>query len=236
MVKHSTILGLSGTLLAVGLLVAGCGGGSGGNAAYALRGTPAAQSGVDSANFLIGNGQCKFVALVGYASNAAVYSYPCTVVSDKPDSLGDPHSHVQIDITAPGGVQHAKIDSTTNGMVANQTPDLGFTFPASWAVAGVAPNITLQNSDAGSTHVTVSVQGVECSVTINSTPVNCGLSYWDDKSVAIWIPGTLVTANYAGSIIGLTFANTSGDQWQLTRAPAGFPANYNQTTSPAPAQ
>lgn len=231
--KHSIRLGLGSALIGGAVLAGGCSGGSSaGGQAYALRGTPAAQSGVDSANFLITAASCKFVALVGYTSDASIYTFPCKVISDKPDALGEPHQHVAIDITTPKGVQHAKIDSTTTGMIASQSPDLGFPFPSSWAVAAPAPAVSLQSNDPNSSmNVTVTTQGVECTVTINSAPVNCGLSYWNDKSIALWVPGMLVSANYAGTVIGLTFANTANGEWTLARAPASFPTKYAETSA-----
>ena len=225
-----TKISLFGGALLLVMLLSACGSGSSvSSQPYALRGTPAINSGTDTANFIIGNGQCRFVALVGYASNAATYAFPCKVTSDEPNALGDPHSHVSIAITTSSGVQTAKIDSTTTGLVTSQTPDLGFAFPPSWTVTAPVSAITLRNNDTGNTntHVTISVQGVECAVTINDSPVNCGLSYWNEASLSLWVSGTLVSSSYAGSVIGLTFAKGASDQWKLKRSPAGFPAEYN---------
>lgn len=218
------VMGLVGAMV---LAAAGC---SGSGDAYALRGTPTPRSGTDSGNFLISGKTCKYVTMVGFYSDAQVLTYPCTVTDDEPNSLGDPHAHVTIQITTAKGPVTAKIDGTPAGMNATQAPDLGnqYPFPPSWAVAPLAPAMTLRNNDGSATQVVLSIAGGECAMTINNSQVNCGLAFWSDGSFSIWIPGLLVSADYASYVIGLSFGKTSPGQWSIPRVPPGFPATYGE--------
>ncbi|HSN18192.1 MAG TPA: hypothetical protein VLV87_08270 [Gammaproteobacteria bacterium] len=221
---------MAALLGAIGL--AGC---SGSGETYALRGTPTARSGTNSGNFLISGKDCKYVTMIGfYAADAPVISYPCQVTADEEDALGDKHTHVTIDITTPKGKVTAKIDGTQAGMSATTAPDLGnnYPFPPAWAVAAPAPEMTLVSNDANSTSkVVIKVSGVECAVTINGAAQNCGLSYWSDGSIAIWIPATLVNADYASYLWNLNLGKTAPGQWSLARPPTGFPATYGEVAS-----
>lgn len=222
---------VAGLLGAIGLGLVGC---SGGGDTYALRGTPTPRSGTDSGNFIVSGKTCKYVTMIGfYATEAPVITYPCQVTDDEEDALGDKHTHVTIDITTPKGKVTAKIDGTPAGMQATQAPDLGnnYPFPPSWAVAEPANTLTLVNNDGSATKVVVKVSGVECAMTINGAAVNCGLSYWSDGGFAVWVPGTLIDADYASYVLNLSFGKTSPGQWALARAPKGFPATYGEVAS-----
>lgn len=219
----------AGLLGAMVLAAAGCSGGGGD--AYALRGTPTPRSGTNSGNFIVSGKDCKYVTQVGfYAADVPVISYPCKVLQDDDNSLGDPHAHMTISITTPKGEQTAKIDGTPAGMTATQAPDLGnnYPFPPSWSVAKPSGTLTLRNNDGSALQVVIQVSGVECAMTINGSAQSCGLSYWSDGSIAIWVPGTLVSADYASYVLNLSFGKTSPGQWSLARAPAGFPATYGE--------
>src|SRR5579885_2473945 len=159
------------------MLVAGC---SGGGDTYALRCTPTPRSGTNSGNFLISGKTCKYVTMVGFYSDAPVITYPCKVLKDEDNSLGDPHAHVTIAITTSKGDVTAQIDGTPAGLAATTAPDLGnqYPFPPSWAVAKPAQDLTLVNNDGSATKVVIKVSGVECAMTVNNSPVTCGLSYW----------------------------------------------------------
>src|SRR5690348_3504381 len=141
--RQGLVMALMGTLM----LVAGCSGGGG--ETYTLRGTPTPRSGTNSGNFIVQGKTCKYVTMVGfYAADAPVTSYPCKVLQDDDNSLGDPHAHMTISVTTPKGDQTVKIDGTPAGMTATQAPDLGnnYPFPPAWAVAAPAPNLTLVNN------------------------------------------------------------------------------------------
>jgi len=215
-----------GLMIAVlATLVVGCSPGA--HDAYTLRGTPAERSGTNSGNFVIAGDKCSYITMTGfYTADAQVTTYPCKVVSDEPDALGDLHTHVTIAITTAKGDQMAKIDGTTSGMVASQSPNLSYPFPPNWAVSPPAQQLLLRNSDNGATQVTVQVAGVECAIVINKSPVACGLSYWSDGSFSVWLPGLLVSATYAQYVIGLNFGKTPTGQWTLSRSPEGFPNTY----------
>jgi len=222
------VVGLLGACL---LVVAGC---SGSSEAYTLRGTPTPRSGTNSGNFIVSGKDCKYVTMIGfYAAEAPVISYPCKVLQDDDNSLGDPHAHMVISITTPKGEQTAKIDGTPAGMTATQAPDLGnnYPFPPAWAVAPPAQTLTLRNNDGSATQVVVKISGVECAMTINGAPQNCGLSYWSDGGFAVWVPATLVNAEYASYLWNLNFGKTSPGQWSLARPPTGFPATYGEVAS-----
>jgi hypothetical protein len=215
----------------IGLGLAGC---SGGGETYALRGTPTPRSGTNSGNFLISGKDCKYVTMIGfYAADAPVISYPCKVLQDDDNSLGDPHAHMKISITTPKGEQVAQIDGTPAGMMATTAPDLGnnYPFPPAWSVAAPAPTLELVNNDGSNTKVVIKVSGVECAVTINGAAQNCGLSYWSDGSIAIWLPATLVNADYASYLWNMNFGKTGPGQWSLARPPTGFPATYGEVAS-----
>lgn len=218
------VAGLMGALV---LAAAGC---SSGGDTYALRGTPTPRSGTNSGNFVVSGKECKYVTMVGYYADAQVLTYPCKVTADEPNSLGDPHAHMSIDITTSKGTVTAKIDGTPAGMQATTAPDLGnqYPFPPNWAVATPAAPILLRNNDGSATQVVLSVAGGECALKINNSQVNCGLSFWSDGAFSIWVPGLLVSADYASYVIGLNFGKTSPGQWSLARAPAGFPATYGE--------
>lgn len=218
------VAGLLGVLM---LAAAGC---SGGGDTYVLRGTPTPRSGTDTGNFMISGKTCKYVTMVGFYSDAQVLSYPCKVIADESDALGDPHTHVVIDITTAKGTVTAKIDGTPAGMTATQAPDLGnnYPFPPAWAVAHMAPPMTLRNNDGSATQVTLQIQGGECAMRINTTDVNCGLAFWSDGSYSIWVPGLLVNPDYASYVIGLSFGKTSPGQWAMPRPIPGFPATYGE--------
>ncbi|HEX7964397.1 MAG TPA: hypothetical protein VF651_01660 [Gammaproteobacteria bacterium] len=224
--RHGGLM-VAGLLGAMVLAAAGC---SGGNDTYALRGTPTPRSGTNSGNFMVSGKDCKYVTMVGFYSDAPVLTYPCTVVSDEPNSLGDPHAHMTINVKTKDGDKTVKIDGTPAGMTATQAPDLGnqYPFPPSWAVAKPAQALTLRNNDGSATQVVIQVSGVECAMTVNGSPVTCGLSYWSDGGFAIWIPGLLVSADYASYVINLSFGKTSPGQWSLARAPGTFPATYGE--------
>jgi len=226
--RQGLVMALMGTLM----LAAGCSGSGG--AAYTLRGTPTPRSGTNSGNFIVQGKDCKYVTMVGfYAADAPVTSYPCKVLQDDDNSLGDPHAHMTISITTPKGEQTAKIDGTPAGMTATQVPDLGnnYPFPPAWAVAAPAPTLELVNNDGSATKVIIKVSGVECAVTINGAAQNCGLSYWSDGSIAIWIPATLVNAEYASYLWNLNFGKTGPGQWSLARPPTGFPGTYGEVAA-----
>ena len=224
--RHGRLV-MAGLLGAMVLAAAGC---SGGGDAYALRGTPTPRSGTDTGNFLISGKTCKYVTMVGFYSDAQVLTYPCKVISDEDNSLGDPHAHVTIEITTAKGPVTAKIDGTPAGMVATQAPDLGnqYPFPPAWAVAPLAPPITLRNNDNSATQVILQVTGGECAMRINTSDVNCGLAFWSDGSYSIWVPGLLVNPDYASYVIGLSFGKTSPGQWAMPRPLPGFPATYGE--------
>ena len=226
--RQGLVMALMGALM----LAAGCSGGGG--ETYTLRGTPTPRSGTNSGNFIIQGKDCKYVTMVGfYAADAPVTSYPCKVLQDDDNSLGDPHAHMTIAITTAKGDQTVKIDGTPAGMTATQTPDLGnnYPFPPAWAVAAPAPTLELVNNDGSATKVVIKVSGIECAVTINGSPQNCGLSYWSDGSIAIWLPATLVNADYASYLWNMNFGKTAPGQWTLARAPAGFPATYGEVAA-----
>jgi hypothetical protein len=226
--RQGLVMALMGTLM----LAAGCSGGGGD--AYTLRGTPTPRSGTNSGNFIIQGKDCKYVTMVGfYAADAPVTSYPCKVLQDEDNSLGDPHAHMTIAITTAKGDQTVKIDGTPAGMTATQAPDLGnnYPFPPAWSVAGPAPNLTLVNNDGSATKVIIKVSGVECAVTINGAAQSCGLSYWSDGSIAIWLPATLVNAEYASYLWNMNFGKTGPGQWSLARPPTGFPGTYGEVAS-----
>lgn len=220
-------LAMAGLLGAMVLAAAGC---SGSGDAYALRGTPTPRSGTDTGNFLISGKTCKYVTMVGFYSDAQVLTYPCKVIADEEDALGDPHTHVTIEITTAKGPVTAKIDGTPAGMQATQAPDLGnqYPFPPNWAVAPLAPPMTLRNNDNSATQVTLQISGGECAMRINSSDVNCGLAFWSDGSYSIWVPGLLVNPDYASYVIGLSFGKTSPGQWAMPRPIPGFPATYGE--------
>ena len=229
--RHGGLM-VAGLLGAMVLAIAGC---SGSSAPYALRGTPTPRSGTNSGNFIVSGKDCKYVTMIGfYATEAPVITYPCKVIEDEDNSLGDPHAHMKISITTPKGEQVAQIDGTPAGMTATTAPDLGnnYPFPPSWAVAAPAKTITLVSNDASvTTKVVIKVSGVECAMTVNGAEVNCGLSFWSDGGFAIWVPATLVSADYASYVLGLNFGKTSPGQWSLARAPNGFPATYGEVAS-----
>lgn len=226
--------GLMATALLGALLlaIAGC---SGNSAPYTLRGTPTARSGTNSGNFIVSGKDCKYVTMIGfYAADAPVISYPCKVVQDDDNSLGDPHSHMKISITTPKGEQVAQIDGTPAGMAATAPlPDLGnnYPFPPAWAVAAPAHELTLVNNDGSATKVVIKVSGIECAMTINGAAQNCGLSYWSDGSIALWVPATLINADYASYLWNLNLGKTGPGQWSLARPPNGFPATYGEVAS-----
>jgi hypothetical protein len=225
--RQGLVLALLGTLM----LAAGC---SGGGDTYTLRGTPTPRSGTNTGNFIIQGKECKYVTMIGfYAADAPVTSYPCKVLQDDDNSLGDPHAHLTITITAPKGEQTVKIDGTPAGMTATQAPDLGnnYPFPPVWAVAPPAATMMLVNNDGSSTKVVIKISGVECAMTINGSPQNCGLSYWSDGSFAVWVPGLLVDPQYASYLLNLSFGKTSAGQWSLARPPTGFPATYGEVAA-----
>ena len=129
-----------------------------------------------------------------YAADAPVSSYPCKVLQDDDNSLGDPHAHMTMTITTPKGDQTVKIDGTPAGMTATQVPDLGnnYPFPPVWAVAPPAATMMLVNNDGSATKVIIRISGVECAMTINNSPQNCGLSYlvrWLFRGVGAGPPG-----------------------------------------------
>src|ERR1700749_4545349 len=100
---------VAGLLGAVVLAAAGC---SGSGESYFLRGTPTPRSGTNSGNFIVSGKDCKYVTMIGfYATEAPVISYPCKVLQDDDNSLGDPHAHMKISITTPKGEQIAPIDA-----------------------------------------------------------------------------------------------------------------------------
>ena len=221
------IWGLVGAMV---LAAAGC---SGGGDTYVLRGTPTPRSGTNSGNFVISGKTCKYVTLVGFYSDAQLLSYPCKVTGDEEDALGDKHTHVTIDVTLPkGGTVTAKIDGTPAGMQATTAPDLGnqYPFPPNWAVSEPSQPITIVNNDGSATKVVVQVSGAECAMSVNGSPVTCGLSIWSDNSFSIWVPGLLISADYASYVIGLNFGRSSDvpTQWTLARAPNGFPTSYGE--------
>jgi|GEM_PF-5191520 len=223
--RHGLVAAGLGALV---LAAAGC---SSGGDEYILRGTPTPRSGTDSGNFVISGKTCKYVTMVGFYSDAQVLTYPCKVTADEEDALGDKHTHVAIDVTLPNNkTVTAKIDGATAGMNATQAPDLGnqYPFPPAWAVAEPAQPLLLRNNDGSATAVVLSVSGAECAMTVNNAPVNCGLSFWSDSSVSIWVPGTLVSPDYASYVIGLSFGKTSPGQWAMPRPIAGFPATYGE--------
>jgi hypothetical protein len=229
----------NGGLIIVGLvltaLIFGCSPGA--NDVYTLRGTPAERSGTNSGNFVIAGDKCSYVTMTGfYTADATVTTYPCKVVADEADALGDPHTHVTITISTAKGDQTAKIDGTTAGMIASQSPNLSYPFPPNWAVSPPAQPLTLHNSDNGATQVQVQVAGVECAITINKSPVACGMSYWSDNSLSVWLPGLLVSATYAQYVIPLNFGKGPTGQWTLNRAPEGFPTTYVEMVSDASKQ
>lgn len=221
-----------GVLAATGLL-SSCGVGSGD--AYTLRGTPAQHSGTNSANFYIAGDQCKFVTMMGFYSDAQTYTFPCKVTSDEADALGDLHTHVVIEITTPKGVKTAKIDGTTAGMTATQAPDLGtnYPFPPSWSVAPPEAAVTLRNVDIPGMQVVLQANGIECAMVINKAPITCGLAYWSDNAITVWVPGLLVSAPYAQYVIGLNFSKTPAGQWAIAPNPAlaGFPQSYAEVAA-----
>lgn len=222
---------VAGLLGAVVLAAAGC---SGSGESYSLRGTPTPRSGTNSGNFIVSGKDCKYVTMIGfYATEAPVISYPCKVLQDDDNSLGDPHAHMKISITTPKGEQIAQIDGTPAGLTATTAPDLGnnYPFPPAWAVAAPAPTLTLVNNDGSATKVVIKVSGIECAMTVNGSPVNCGLSYWSDGSFSIWVPATLVSADYASYVLGLNFGKTTPGQWSLARPPNGFPGTYGEVAS-----
>lgn len=221
---------VAGLLAALVLAAAGC---SGGGDAYAMRGTPTPRSGTNSGNFIVSGKTCKYVTMVGFYSDAQLITYPCKVTQDDPNSLGDPHAHMAFDITTPKGVMTAKIDGTPAGMTATQAPDLGnqYPFPPSWAVAVPAPTLTLRNNDGSATAVVVEVSGGECAMTVNGANVTCGLSFWSDGAFSIWVPGLLISSDYASYVIGLNFGRSSPGQWAIARSPNGFPATYGEVTA-----
>lgn len=226
--RQGLVMALMGTLM----LAAGCSGGS--SETYTLRGTPTPRSGTNSGNFIIQGKDCKYVTMVGfYAADAPVTSYPCKVMQDDDNSLGDPHAHMTIAITTAKGDQTVKIDGTPAGMTATQTPDLGnnYPFPPAWSVAPPAQTLMLVNNDGSATKVVIKVSGVECAVTINGSAQTCGLSYWSDGSIAIWLPATLVNAEYASYLWNMNFGKTAPGQWTLARAPTGFPATYGEVAA-----
>ncbi|MFI4921456.1 MAG: hypothetical protein ACHQAZ_07430 [Gammaproteobacteria bacterium] len=216
-----------GLVTAMVMAVAGC---SGSGDAYALRGTPTPRSGTDTGNFLISGKTCKYVTMVGFYSDAQVLTYPCKVIADEDDALGDPHAHMTIEITTAKGPVTAKIDGSPSGMNATQAPDLGnqYPFPPNWSVAPLAPAVLLRNNDNSATQVVLSIAGGECAMTINNSAVNCGLAFWSDGSYSVWVPGLLVNADYASYVIGLSFGKTSPGQWAMPRPLPGFPATYGE--------
>ncbi|HEV7165327.1 MAG: hypothetical protein ACHQAU_05220 [Gammaproteobacteria bacterium] len=216
-----------GLVTAMVMAVAGC---SGSGDAYALRGTPTPRSGTDTGNFLISGKTCKYVTMVGFYSDAQVLTYPCKVIADEDDALGDPHAHMTIEITTAKGTVTAKIDGSPSGMNATQAPDLGnqYPFPPNWSVAPLAPAVLLRNNDNSATQVVLSIAGGECAMTINNSAVNCGLAFWSDGSYSVWVPGLLVNADYASYVIGLSFGKTSPGQWAMPRPLPGFPATYGE--------
>ena len=225
--RHGGLV-VAGLMAALVLAAAGC---SSGGDVYTLRGTPTPRSGTNSGNFIISGKTCKYVTLVGFYSDAQLLTYPCKVTADEADALGDPHTHMSIDITTAKGTVTAKIDGTPAGMTATPpVPDLGnqYPFPPSWAVADPAQPLLLRNNDGSATQVVLSVSGVECAMTVNNSPVTCGLSFWSDGAVSIWVPGLLISADYASYVIGLNFGKTSPGQWSLARAPNGFPVTYGE--------
>ena len=226
--RQGLVLALVGATL---LAAAGCSGG-GGN--YTLRGTPTPRSGTNTGNFIVSGKDCKYVTMVGfYAADAPVTSYPCKVLQDDDNSLGDPHAHMTISITTPKGEQTVKIDGTQAGMTATQVPDLGnnYPFPPVWAAAPPAPTMMVVNNDGSQTKVVIKISGIECAVTINGAAQNCGLSYWSDGAFSIWLPGTLVDPAYASYLLNLSFGKTAPGQWSLARPPAGFPATYGEVAA-----
>jgi hypothetical protein len=226
--RQGLLLALVGTIL---LAAAGC---SGSGGSFTLRGTPTERSGTNTGNFIVSGKDCKYVTMVGfYAADAPVTSYPCKVLQDDDNSLGDPHAHVTISITTPKGEQTVKIDGTQAGMTATQVPDLGnnYPFPPVWAVAAPAQTMMVVNNDGNATKVVIKISGIECAMTINGAAQNCGLSYWSDGAFSIWVPGAMVDQAYASYLLNLSFGKTSPGQWSLARPPAGFPGTYGEVVA-----
>ncbi|MGA9852657.1 MAG: hypothetical protein WBR15_06970 [Gammaproteobacteria bacterium] len=220
--------------LALAGLAVGC---SSSGSGFVLVGVPGQNSYTDSANILIGNGQCSYVIYRGDGVNPPEVVTPCAVVADKKDALGNPHGHMQIGFNTTKGVQILSLSETgTNGEFASAIPDIGVYLPNNWNIVPPADSLILKAAAQGSVYANlmVSIGGARCSLTVvpaaSNVPVNmpCGLMSWSDTSVSISIPGALVSTIYTARSWPLHFAvdATKSGSWNLLTPPLGFPTTY----------
>ncbi|MGB9429468.1 MAG: hypothetical protein WCC11_06265 [Gammaproteobacteria bacterium] len=229
------------SLMPVGLavLLAAC---SSSGSSYALIGVPAQNSYTESANFLISGNQCNYYTYRGDGTNPPEVGIGCTLLKDKKNALGAPHSFIEIGFTTPKGQQILSLRQFGNNtLIASSVPDIGMYTPSNWTISAPASDMILNSTVAANIYsgLAVHISGVRCSLTItavaNNTPVSmpCGLTYWSASSISIAIPGALISTAYAQSSWTLNFiqdAQKSG-AWNLARPPNGFPTTYAQAAT-----
>lgn len=228
--KH-LILGVVPLLLA-GILTA-C---SPSESSYALIGIPGQYSYTDSANILIGDGQCSYAIYRGDGVTPPEVVMPCTLLADKKDALGNPHAIIEIGFNTSKGPKTMTLNAAgTNNENANKVPNIGVYLPRNWTLASGAPVMTLKSNASGSIYsaMTVHIGGVRCSLAITAIANNravsmpCGLTFWGHDSVSISIPGALVSTEYAGRSWPLNFSrNSHTDNWDIVKVPNGFPVAF----------
>lgn len=223
-------------------LLAACG--SSGSA-FALIGVPAQNSYTDSANFLIVGNTCNYYTYRGDGTNPPEVGMGCTVLQDKTNALGAPHSYVEIGFNTPKGQQTLSLRQFGNNtLVASNTPDIGMYLPTNWTIAAPAADMILNSTVAANVYssLAVHISGVRCSLTI--TPVSdntavsmpCGLTYWSGSSISIAIPGSLISTAYAQVSATLNFIQDAQKpgSWNLAKPPygfQGFPVTYTQAAA-----
>ena len=223
---------------ALAMLLTACG--SSGSS-YALIGVPGQYSYTDSTSILINNDQCSYVIYRGNGVTPPEVVTPCTLLADKKDALGNPHSTIEIGFNTAKGQQILSLHSTTTtNLITNSVPDIGVYLPNNWTVATPASNMTLKSNAPADIYsdLTVHINGVRCSLDVTAVANNklvsmpCGLAFWGDTSVSISIPGALVSTVYAGRSWPLNFAkDPQSSNWNLMKVPSGFPVTYGVTNT-----
>jgi len=209
---------------------------------FALIGVPAQNSYTDSANFLIVGNSCNYYTYRGDGTNPPEVGVGCTVLQDKKNALGAPHSYLEIGFNTPKGQQTLTLRQFGNNtLVASSIPDIGMYVPSNWQVATPASDMILNSTAAASVYsgLAVHISGVRCLLTVtpvaDNQPVSmpCGLTYWSSSSISVAIPGSLISTAYAQVSATLNFIQDAQKPgtWNLARPPygfQGFPASYKQ--------
>lgn len=225
------------------ILLAACSS-SGGSSTFALVGVPTQNSHMDSANFLISGKQCNYYTYRGDGGTPPEAAKGCTLMEDKPNSVGHPHMFVKIGFATAKGEQVLTLrQSGDNSLSAKSIPNVGMYLPTNWTVTTPAADTILNSSAAGSTYssLAVHIDGVRCSLTItpvsDNKPVSepCGLMYWGGSSISIAIPGSLISSAYARQSKTLHFTQNSEKPgaWNLVKPPDGFPAAFSEAAPAA---